>query len=90
MNGFESWIFIRTLLEQDNAIYSVTIVDDLAIYTMQCVAHLAETDLGSLDHGCDISMHQLQQTEAEITNTNAQYQYRLTLAALNFQTGMQP
>ncbi|MFL6429318.1 MAG: hypothetical protein ACJ71S_13815 [Acidobacteriaceae bacterium] len=30
------------------------------------------------------------ETEAEIANTNAQYQYRLTLAALNFQTGAQP
>lgn len=38
----------------------------------------------------ELSQAQLQQTEAEIANTNAQYQYQLTLAALNFQTGMQP
>jgi outer membrane protein len=38
----------------------------------------------------ELSQAQLQQTEAEIANTNAQYQYRLTLAALNFQTGAQP
>jgi outer membrane protein len=38
----------------------------------------------------ELSQAQLQQTQAEITNTNAQYQYRLTLAALNFQTGVQP
>jgi outer membrane protein len=38
----------------------------------------------------ELSQAQLQQTEAEIANTNAQYQYRLTLAALNFQTGVQP
>jgi outer membrane protein len=38
----------------------------------------------------ELSQAQLQQTEAEITNTNAQYQHRLTLAALNFQTGVQP
>jgi outer membrane protein len=38
----------------------------------------------------ELTQAQLQQTEAEITNTNAQYQYRLTLAALNFQTGVQP
>ncbi len=38
----------------------------------------------------ELSQAQLQQTEAEISNTNAQYQYRLTLAALNFQTGVQP
>lgn len=38
----------------------------------------------------ELSQAQLQQTEAEITHTNAQYQYRLTLAALKFQTGVQP
>ena len=38
----------------------------------------------------ELSQAQLQQTEAEITHTNAQYQYRLTLAALKFQTGEQP
>jgi outer membrane protein len=38
----------------------------------------------------ELSQAQLQQTEAEIANTNAQYQYQLTLAALNFQTGVQP
>lgn len=38
----------------------------------------------------ELSQAQLQQTEAEISDTNAQYQYRLTLAALNFQTGEQP
>jgi outer membrane protein len=38
----------------------------------------------------ELSQAQLQQTEAEISNTNAQYQYRLTLATLNFQTGNQP
>jgi outer membrane protein len=38
----------------------------------------------------ELSQAQLQQTEAEITHTNAQYQYRLTLAALKFQTGAQP
>jgi outer membrane protein len=38
----------------------------------------------------ELSQAQLQQTQAEIANTNAQYQYRLTLAVLNFQTGVQP
>ena len=38
----------------------------------------------------ELSQAQLQQTEAEIANTNAHYQYRLTLAALDFQTGVQP
>ena len=34
--------------------------------------------------------HALQQTSAAIDNTNAQYQYRLSLATLNYQTGARP
>ncbi len=38
----------------------------------------------------ELSQAQLAQTQAAIANTNAQYQYRLSLAALNYQTGVQP
>lgn len=38
----------------------------------------------------ELSQAQLQQTEAEIGNTNARYQYRLSLATLNYETGSQP
>jgi outer membrane protein len=38
----------------------------------------------------ELSQAQYQQTDAAIANTNAQYQYRLALAALNYQTGMTP
>ena len=38
----------------------------------------------------ELSQAQLAQTQAAITNTNAQYQYRLSLAALNYQIGVQP
>ena len=38
----------------------------------------------------ELSQAQLQQTQAEIGNTNAQYQYRLSLATLNYETGAQP
>ena len=38
----------------------------------------------------ELSQAQLQQTQAEIGNTNAQYQYRLSLATLNYETGTQP
>jgi outer membrane protein len=38
----------------------------------------------------ELSQAQLQQTEADIGHTNAEYQYRLALAALNFQIGAQP
>jgi outer membrane protein len=38
----------------------------------------------------ELSQAQYQQTDAAIGNTNAQYQYRLALAALNYQTGTIP
>lgn len=38
----------------------------------------------------ELTQAQLQQTSAAIDNTNAQYQYRLSLAALNYQTGSNP
>jgi outer membrane protein len=38
----------------------------------------------------ELSQAQLQQTSAAIDNTNAHYQYRLSLAALNYQTGTSP
>ena len=38
----------------------------------------------------ELSQAQLQQTSAEIDNTEAQYQYRLALATLNYQIGANP
>jgi outer membrane protein len=38
----------------------------------------------------ELSQAQLQQTSAAIDNTNAQYEYRLALAALNYQVGNAP
>jgi outer membrane protein len=38
----------------------------------------------------ELSQAQLQQTEAQISNTNAAYQYRLSLATLDYETGAQP
>jgi outer membrane protein len=38
----------------------------------------------------ELSQAQLQQTSADIDNTNAQYQYRLALATLNYQIGAIP
>ncbi len=38
----------------------------------------------------ELSQSQLQQTEAEISHTNAEYQYRLALSALNYQIGARP
>ncbi len=38
----------------------------------------------------ELSQAQYQQTDAAISNTNAEYQYRLALATLNYQTGSTP
>jgi outer membrane protein len=38
----------------------------------------------------ELSQAQLQQADAAIGYVNAQYQYRLALATLNFQIGAQP
>jgi len=43
--------------------------------------------LGSI---VELSQAQLQQTDAAIGYVNAQYQYRLALATLNFEIGVQP
>lgn len=77
-------------LAANNAFRRLGVTAQLLDQANQSLA-LAETryKLG-LSSIVELSQAQLQQTEAQITNTNAQYQYRLTLAALNFQTGMQP
>jgi outer membrane protein len=77
-------------LDANNAFRRIAVTAELVNQANQSLA-LAETRyrLG-LSSIVELSQAQLQQTEAEISNTNAQYQYRLTLAALNFETGVQP
>jgi outer membrane protein len=38
----------------------------------------------------ELSQAQLQQTSAQIQDTSARYQYRLSLATLNYETGTAP
>jgi outer membrane protein len=38
----------------------------------------------------ELSQSQLEQTQASIENVNAQYEYQLSLAALNYQLGTLP
>jgi outer membrane protein len=38
----------------------------------------------------ELSQAEYQQTDAAIGNDNAQYQYRLSLATLNYQIGVEP
>jgi outer membrane protein len=77
-------------LDANNAFRRLGVTAELLNQANQSLS-LAQTryKLG-LSSIVELSQAQLQQTEAEITNTNAQYQYRLTVAALNFQTGVQP
>lgn len=77
-------------LDANNAFRRIAVSAELLNQANQSLA-LAQTryKLG-LSSIVELSQAQLQQTEAEISNTNAQYQYRLTLATLNFETGVQP
>ncbi len=77
-------------LDANNAFTRLGVTSELLIQANESLA-LAQTryKLG-LSSIVELSQAQLQQTEAEISDTNAQYQYRLTLATLNFQTGEQP
>ena len=77
-------------LDANNASLRIGVTDQLLNQSDQSLS-LAQTryQLG-LASIVELSQAQLQQTEAEISLTNAEYQYRLSLAALNYQTGGQP
>ena len=77
-------------LDANNAFLRIGVTDQLLNQSNQSLS-LAQTryQLG-LASIVELSQAQLQQTEADISRTNAEYQYRLSLAALNYQTGGQP
>ena len=77
-------------LEANNAFLRIAVTAELLNQANQSLG-LAQTRyrLG-LSSIVELSQAQLQQTEADISHTNAEYQYRLALAALNFQIGAQP
>ena len=77
-------------LDANNAFTRIGVTGQLLNQANQSLS-LAQTryKLG-LSSIVELSQAQLQQTEADITNTNALYQYRLALATLSFQTGAQP
>lgn len=76
-------------LQANNAFQRIAVTAALLNQANQSL-HLAETryQLG-LSSMVELSQSQLQQTEAEISHTNAEYQYRLALATLKFQIGDQ-
>lgn len=79
-----SWLAANTAYQR------VSVTADLLKEANLALA-LAETryELG-LSSIVELSQAQYQQTDAAIGNTNAQYQYRLALAALNYQIGATP
>jgi len=82
---------VRTAWLQTNNAYQRIGVTAQLLQEANLALQLAQTryQLG-LSSIVELSQAQLQQTSAAIDNTNAQYQYRLSLAALNYQIGATP
>jgi outer membrane protein len=82
---------VRTAWLQANTAYQRIGVTAQLLREANLSLQLAQTryQLG-LSSIVELSQAQLQQTSAAIDNTNAQYQYRLSLAALNYQIGATP
>ena len=82
---------VRTAWLASNTAWQRVAVTEQLVQEADLGLQLAQTryKLG-LSSIVELSQAQLQQTQAEIGNTNAQYQYRLSLATLNYETGNQP
>jgi outer membrane protein len=82
---------VRTAWLQANTAYQRIGVTAQLLKEANLSMQLAQTryQLG-LSSIVELSQAQLQQTSAAIDNTNAQYQYRLSLAALSYQIGTNP
>jgi outer membrane protein len=82
---------VRTAWLQANTAYQRIGVTAQLLKEANLALQLAQTryQLG-LSSIVELSQAQLQQTSAAIDNTNAQYQYRLSLATLNYQIGNNP
>ena len=74
-----------------NTAYRRVAVTDELLREANLALSLAQTryQLG-LSSIVELSQAQLQQTDAAIGNTNAQYQYRVSMATLNYQIGVTP
>jgi outer membrane protein len=82
---------VRTAwLQANNAYQRIGVTDEL-VKQANLALQLAQTryQLG-LSSIVELSQAQLQQTSAAIDNTNAQYDYRLALATLDYQVGTAP
>ena len=79
-----AWLAANTAFQRVSVSAELAKQADLSLSLAQSRYQLG---LGSI---VELSQAQLQQTDAAIGYVNAQYQYRLTLSTLNFETGMQP
>jgi outer membrane protein len=82
---------VRTAWLAANTAYLRVAVTDELLREANLALQLAQTryQLG-LSSIVELSQAQFQQTDAAIGNTDSQYQYRLALATLNYQTGERP
>jgi outer membrane protein len=82
---------VRTAWLTANTAYQRVAVTEKLLREANIALSLAQTRyrLG-LSSIVELSQAQFQQTDAAIGNTDAQYQYRLALATLNYETGANP
>ncbi|HKF06862.1 MAG TPA: TolC family protein [Candidatus Sulfotelmatobacter sp.] len=79
-----AWLSAGTAFQRVSVAAELAKQADLSLTLAQGRYNLG---LGSI---VELSQAQLQQTDAAIGYVNAQYQYRLSLSTLNFETGVQP
>ena len=79
-----AWLSANTAFQRVSVAEELAKQADLSLSLAQGRYNLG---LGSI---VELSQTQLQQTDAAIGYVNAQYQYRLFLSTLNFETGVQP
>ena len=79
-----AWLAANTAFQRVGVTAELAKQADLSLSLAQSRYQLG---LGSI---VELSQAQLQQTDAAIGYVNAQYQYRLALSTLNFETGTQP
>jgi outer membrane protein len=79
-----AWLSANTAFQRVEVSGELAKQADLSLNLAQSRYQLG---LGSI---VELSQAQLQQTDAAIGYVNAQYQYRLALSTLDFETGMQP
>jgi outer membrane protein len=82
---------VRTSWLSANTAYQRVAVTEELLKQANLALQLAQTryQMG-LSSIVELSQAQFQQTDAAIGNTNAQYQYRLAISALNFEIGATP